>query len=634
MTPRSPAARAAWCASALTLPIYWVTMCRTIGFIDRGELAAVATTFGIPHPTGYPTLMLVAGALTRLVPLRPVLVLNALVGVFAAAGVAVLTLLFDRILSRVGGSLEPRTRAAYALLAGVFTGLTPTWWQQANGFEVYALHALFMPLVVLLFLRWSDAATADSPDTTSTRTRRAGWAFALVTGLSFTNHLTTVLLAPGLLTAAVMRFGWGRGLWRRILPLAPPFLIGLIPYAWLPIRSSMHPRFDWGHIDSPRAFIHHVSGADYQRWMFADLSVMGLQLRYLLWSVPLDFAVVGLLVAGIGAILLVRRAPVAAALSLACVVAGVLFAIGYGIPDPDAYRLTLLLGLSVCYAAGLVRLHERFGVRTAFAVAALLVGVNGILHFKECNERGNRLVEGFVHDVLGPLPRDAVLFTDLWENLESGCYYFQSVEGYRSDVLVVSPVLAHKGWYLDELERRAPALVARAAGTFRVYRQALESVEGGGPGSRSQLEAGRRAFLDAFTAASLKDRPVFSTGAIELRREWRPVPWRFAIWVRSDTTYVPEPSGSLAFRPWTGRMDIYVAQTYRAYAASRLARARYEARNGRPEEARQLLADARSFDPHIRPERVGPQPLGFDRNVLECARFFRDLNAADSLLTR
>src|SRR6185295_17753870 len=69
---------AAWIAFGTTLPVFLATMNRTIGFIDRGELAAVAWTFGIPHSTGYPTLMLLAGAVAHLIPLRPVLVLNGL----------------------------------------------------------------------------------------------------------------------------------------------------------------------------------------------------------------------------------------------------------------------------------------------------------------------------------------------------------------------------------------------------------------------------------------------------------------------------------------------------------------------------------------------------------------------------
>ena len=46
-------------AFVVTLALYLATMSRTYGFIDRGELAAVATTLGIAHPTGYPTITLV-----------------------------------------------------------------------------------------------------------------------------------------------------------------------------------------------------------------------------------------------------------------------------------------------------------------------------------------------------------------------------------------------------------------------------------------------------------------------------------------------------------------------------------------------------------------------------------------------
>src|SRR5204863_4156517 len=125
-------------------------------------------------------------------------------------------------------------RAGLALLAAAFTSLTVTWWQQANGFEVYALHCVLMPLVVLLGIRWLEAAAAEAAGgkSASAHARRRGLAFALVTGLSFTNHLTTVLLAPGLLALAIVRLG-PRGLAQWLPTLVPPFLVGLVPYAWL-----------------------------------------------------------------------------------------------------------------------------------------------------------------------------------------------------------------------------------------------------------------------------------------------------------------------------------------------------------------------------------------------------------------
>lgn len=635
MKVRSPAARAAWIATVLVLPLYSATMNRTVGFIDRGELAAVAATFGIAHPTGYPTLTLLAGALVHVVPLPPVLVLNALAAALTAAGAGVMALLLDRVLAEVRAPMTPPLRASYALLGALFTALTMTWWGQANGFEVYALHALLMPLVVLLFLRWSDRAAEDPPRARSAATLRAGVAFALVTGLSFTNHLTTVLLAPGLLAAAMMRFGVGRRFWSRILPLAPPFALGLLPYAWLPIRSSMNPRFDWGHVRSLQAFLHHVTGADYQRWMFSDAGNVLLQLRYLLWRLPLDFAFVGIVLAGIGVWLLARRAPRLAVLSAVLVVAGAGFAAGYGIPDLDAYLLTAVLGIALSVAGGLVALHERFGPRVALPVVASLVLLNGGLHFRDCDERGNRMVEDFVHDCIGPLPHGAVLFTDMWENLVSGSEYVQEVEGFRRDVVIVSPSLARESWYLDELEHRQPELVARAGPAFGDYRTALRTAESGGSGTRAGLEAGRRDFLDALVAGCIADRPVFSTGALpSSRRSWHPVPWRLVMWIRSDSSYVPEEPWTWSFHPWSGHMDVYAAQTYYAYARARFVRARYEAAHRHLERARRLIAEARSFDPHIHPERVGPQPLGLDRIVLATADYFRTLNATDPLALR
>ena len=629
MKPLSPAARSAWAAAAVTLPVYWATMNRTIGFIDRGELAAVAATFGIPHPTGYPTLMLLAGALVRLVPLRPVLVLNALAAAFTAAGVAVLVLLFDRLLREAAPAIESRARAVYALLAALFTGFTLTWWQQANGFEVYALHALFMPLVVLLFLRWCDA---DAPVAPAAAAGRAGFAFALVTGLSFTNHLTTVLLAPGLLAAAVMRFGAGRALWRRVLPLAPPFVLGLLPYAWLPLRSHMNPRFDWGHVRTLREFLYHVSGADYRRWMFTDPRAMSQQLRYLEWRLPIDFAVIGIVLAALGMVLLARRAPRLAVLAGALLLAGVTFATGYAIPDIDAYLLTAVLGLAIAFAAGAAVLHERYGARVAVPLLAALVIVNAVAHRVECDESGNRMVEEFVHDVIGPLPPGAVLFTDLWENLLAPSMYFQAVEGFRRDIVVVSPRLTRKGWYLDELARRAPELVAAAGPAYADYRAALLASESRGVGSTAALEASRSAFLRAFAAGCLATHPVFTTGVPAVtRREWTQAPWRFAVWLRPDTAYVPEPATPRSFTPWSGHLDVYAAQTFQGRARARLDRARYEWAHGRPEAARRIVEEARAFDPGIHPERVGPQPLGFDQTILAVAWFFRDLRAADPL---
>src|SRR5437016_6084984 len=150
-------ARAAWTAFTLTLIVYLATMNRTIGFIDRGELAATAYTLGIPHPTGYPTFIVLGWLVSHLVPLRPVLVLNAFAAVLVACSTACLFFLFSDLLKRASKSPPGGRLALLALLGALFTAFSIRWWQQANGFEVYALHVVLLPIVLLLFFRWLDA---------------------------------------------------------------------------------------------------------------------------------------------------------------------------------------------------------------------------------------------------------------------------------------------------------------------------------------------------------------------------------------------------------------------------------------------------------------------------------------------
>jgi hypothetical protein len=627
--PRSAAVRAAWAAFALALPAYLATVNRTLGFVDRGELAAAAATFGIAHPTGYPTLMLLGGALVHLVPLRPILTLNLLAAVLTAAGVGVLTLVLDRVLAAAGGGLGAGRRAGYALLSALFAAFTITWWQQANGFEVYSLHALLMSLIVLLFLRWLERTEADGAGPPSRAAERAGWALAFVVGVSFTNHLTTALLGPGLVAAAAMRLGVVR-LARFVPRLVPAFVPPLAAYLWLPLRSATQPRFDWGDPETPAALLRHVTGAQYHGMAF-DPERMGLQVRYLLFRVPGDFAWAGLVVAALGAVVLLRRAPALAAAALAFVAAGAAFASVYGVPDPDAYLLTGLLGAGACFAAGLLRLHERFGARAAIGVAAALVVANAALHARECDESRHTLAESLARDALGPLPENAVLFTGMWEVLDAPGRYLQEVEGYRRDVLVVNPNQMLTPWYLSELSHRAPEAARRAgpeferhAATYRAGRRGERTAE--------DVDRTRAAAVAAFARACLVDRPVFTTGALaEVGPDLHRVPWHLALWLRADTAYVPQPAWRPAYRPWRGRVDVYAAMASQSYAEARVERARYEAAHGRPAAARELLRDLSAFDPGIRPERVPPMPLGFDAGVLATARFFRELEAGDPL---
>src|SRR5439155_376987 len=245
---------------AAGLALYRPTLARHVGFIDRGELAAVAATLGIAHPTGYPTFTLLGRVVAWLAPVRPVIALDVLAAVAMALGLGVLVLVLDSILERVAvgpGAPSARLRAALALLAALATGVTTTWWQQANGFEVYALHGLLLPLVTWTFLRWTDALAPAGASGGPTLAARQGMLFAYTLGLAFTNHMTTLVLAPAFLTYFVARSGFSVLTLRRPLVPVPAFLLALTAYAYLPLRAVLRPRFDWGDPVQPWRFFAH-----------------------------------------------------------------------------------------------------------------------------------------------------------------------------------------------------------------------------------------------------------------------------------------------------------------------------------------------------------------------------------------
>ena len=97
---------------------------------------------------------------------------------------------------------DERTRLAAAVFGALAIGLSETFWKTALSIEVYSLHLVFLALVLGLFTR----AVLDPP--ADPRLARRWWlAFAFAAGLSFTNHMSTILLAPACLALLVWKTG-------------------------------------------------------------------------------------------------------------------------------------------------------------------------------------------------------------------------------------------------------------------------------------------------------------------------------------------------------------------------------------------------------------------------------------------
>lgn len=594
------------------LVLYVATASRGLDYADNGELAAVAWTLGIAHPTGYPTLTLLGHVVAHALPWRPILTLNLLSALFGAAGAGALAWAFGEMLAAADGEKDRLTESARAIAAGAAalaiagSGL---WWDQAQRWEVYSLHALLLALVMGFFLRWVERG-------------ERGPAFAVTLGLAFTAHMTTILLAPAFLVLWIARRGFSVRSAGALVPLAPWFALGLTPYLYLPLRSAQGPRFDWDAPHTWAGFARMLGARDYGGWLFTDPGTYLEQWRYFFGRLPAELGFVGIPLALIGVATLARRAPRVAVFALLLFGASVAFAGAYGIPDIGSYFLVAMLGIGIAIAGGLAWIGRRFGARgCAAAGAALLALVIGIQLPRQRPPEVSA-VEVMARDLLEPLPANAVVLTNEWDAWLSGSFYLQEVEHLRGDVTVVDGEMLERPWYLDELARRAPALCSPIRGEIEVMRAAARSSRAGAP----DFDAAYAGLTRALVARSLDSRRVFVTrdevARLDPALHTTPSGLVFEV-TTTERTLPPKPRWG--FRSEQARRDPYGAQTCELYARALLDRAYVEAARGDSTAAAGDLAGARALDPGWRPRDLPPQPWGATETMGRSLAFFDQL---------
>src|SRR6185503_15453659 len=123
----------------------------------------------------------------------------------------------------------------------------PSFWGEANVQRVYCLNALFLVAALAAAARWY-------------RDRAPRWFVLtfLIAALGAANH---TFMAFFLIVFAVSAVVANPGLVRRpriLLAAGAATLIGLLPYAYLPLRSRLDPALDWGNPETLSGFLDVV----------------------------------------------------------------------------------------------------------------------------------------------------------------------------------------------------------------------------------------------------------------------------------------------------------------------------------------------------------------------------------------
>lgn len=442
------------CALALALAVAGCALyVRTLApsvvalFDDSLEFQLVCYQLGIAHPTGYPLYTLL-GKLFTFLPVGDVAYRVNLLS--AVAGGCTWPFLFA-----VGRALGLRRVGAVA--GAVALGLSPVFWSQATVAEVYALHSLFVALILWLAVRWGQARDPWAA-------RRGLWALAFALGLSLAHHRMTLLLLPALvvyagwvglsrqLSAQRLVLGARRrpGLWGQAAGALAFLALPLAFYAYLPLRGRVVTSLDGQYVNTWSGFWAWVLARAYNVFLGENPLARDLDAAFYFGLFREQFGLLGLALAGLGVLSLLRRPREWALLALAFAVQTA-FALQYRVGDVEVFFLPAFLLAGMFLGAGVSlwgELGQALAERGLGRPAALLgralsflalggVVYGGMVHFPAADRSQDWQVYDYGLDVLTqPLEEGATLVGILGET--TLVRYFQETLGLRTDLRLVA----------------------------------------------------------------------------------------------------------------------------------------------------------------------------------------------------
>jgi hypothetical protein len=237
--------------AAIILYVYLVTVSVSIAGGDSGEIVAEGCHLGTAHPPGYPLLTMIIHMISTWTSFGDTVAFR--INCFCVGCTTVASIFIGKLVQMLSPAKAPTNIDGAALAMGMFA-FSPLIWQYATTSEVFPFNTMMASLIlylVVLFSRYGNVATA--------------YLGALLCGLAFCNQHTIVLFEVPLILwmLFLLRTHIARHpscfLW-----LSSSFLLGVTPYAYLPLAALYAPQpGSWGHVTTLAGFLHHVLRKDY-----------------------------------------------------------------------------------------------------------------------------------------------------------------------------------------------------------------------------------------------------------------------------------------------------------------------------------------------------------------------------------
>jgi hypothetical protein len=448
---------------------------------DGGDFLAAALTGGVPHPSGYPSYILLLRLFLGL-PFGSDYFKGSLLSATAAA-LAVLLLCY-LIAHR---SRYSRQGIAGAVAGGLALAFAPLFWSQAVVVEVQALQAFLVALAL-----WWVTLLEEPGFSTSKKIKLLllAWGFGFGAG----NHLTLLFMAP--LALVAVRKASVCGLKSRwIAGQGIAFLAGCLVYLYLPAAARQYPPVNWGNPQSLAGFWWTVSGAPYHNMLFGVTAAQFLErLGTLARLLGEQFGLAGILAAVLG-IMFFKSETKLFRWGLVWIFAVYsIFYLTYNSNDAMVYLISAWVAFSAWIGNGITILWGK-KIRTAqwgtLACVAILAALVGRIPqgWASVDPRRDSVTRQYLETVQQQAPANALVLS-VADADSFPLWYGIFGEGMRKDLRVIVLPLTQFQWYQDTLRHTYPDLVYPPAEGDAAWGEKLAQLNAGRAVCRSETVGG------------------------------------------------------------------------------------------------------------------------------------------------
>lgn len=391
-----------------------------------------------------------------------------------------------------------------AFVTSLAYSFAATVWAQGVAIEVYSLQLLIFNLIIFVMIK----AT-----TSKQKNEKRFFLTALLIGLGFANHMTTVLVLPAVLFLFFKNPGeqlkFSSSKFILLLILFIPLLVGVSLYLYLPLRSATGPEFNWGDVSRGwDKFLYHVMGKQYQVWMFTGEESIAKNLKIFIDVLPAQVGWLGFIPFAFGLYKSYRTAGSIFVFLLLLIVVCLFYALNYSIHDIEAYFSLAFIAVLIFVGIGIYAISE---INFKYAAIFFIIPIISLgMNYSQNDRSDEYLVPEYTKTLVNNLEENAIIISSQWDFWCSAFWYYQRVEDYRTDVALVENELLRRTWYPEQLLKWYPKTISPCKPQINDFMVDLEKFESGEKYS-DMIQLRYENMINCFIDTHYGERPIYIT---------------------------------------------------------------------------------------------------------------------------